>query len=187
MNHWLSAQVIWTIRRTWGLRGEWLYICTFCGWWWSYFCTISDQLSLPCFVACYINPYLLGTFGESTRSLFVSVRLHSGANALKEATVQPVLQAKRVCQDSGPPIVIYQISWIHTSIMDPLELSAISRCPYFFDRVSFPVSSRHLTRFASTWDAWKNRSHWAESKTSRIDIPIGDEGFTIWNDWKPDI
>lgn len=122
----LSAQVIWTIRRTWGLRGEWLYICTVCGWRWSYFCTISDQLSLPCFVACYINPYLLGTFGESARSLFVSVRLRSGANALKEATVQPVLQAKRVCQDSGPPKVIYHISWIHTSIMDPLELPAIS-------------------------------------------------------------
>ena len=82
----------------------------------------------------------------------------------------------------------HTVSWIHKSIMDPLGLPAISRCPYFFDRVSFrEVSSRHLTRFASTWDAWKNQSHRAESKTSRIDIPIGDEGFTIWNDWKPDI
>ena len=63
-----------------------------------------------------------------------------GGHASKEATVQPVLQAKRVCQNSGPAIVICHISWIHTSIMDPLELPAISRCPYFFDRVSFPVS-----------------------------------------------
>ena len=120
----LSAQVIWTIRRTWGLRGEWLYICTVCGWRWSYFCTISDQLSLPCFVACYINPYLLGSYGKSTNTTrdLCSFRTPSfGGHALKEATGQPVLQAKRVCQDSGPPIVIYHIRyhgsthplWIH--------------------------------------------------------------------------
>ena len=38
----------------------------------------------------------------------------------------------------------HTVSWIHTSIMDPLGLPAISRCPYFFDRVSF-VKCLHAT------------------------------------------